>query len=89
LVAVLDPDVVLRADGGAVLAGLPREVRGADAVAGQALTWSQVDDGAALAAPAFAQLRAPEFRSAARPLRTTGNSARSPSRDTRLPQRLW
>jgi ketosteroid isomerase-like protein len=43
LVALLDPDVVLRADGGAILTGLSREVRGADAVAGQALTWSQVD----------------------------------------------
>ncbi len=43
LVAVLDPDVVLRADGGAVLAGASREVRGAAAVAGRALTWSQVD----------------------------------------------
>jgi RNA polymerase sigma factor (sigma-70 family) len=43
LVAVLDPDVVLRADGGAVLAGASREVRGAEAVAGQALSWSQVD----------------------------------------------
>jgi RNA polymerase sigma factor (sigma-70 family) len=43
LVAVLDPDVVLRADGGAVLAGASREVHGAEAVAGQALTWSRVD----------------------------------------------
>jgi RNA polymerase sigma-70 factor (ECF subfamily) len=41
LVAVLDPDVVLRADGG--LAGLSRHVRGAETVAGQALTWSRVD----------------------------------------------
>ncbi len=37
LVAVLDPDVVLRADGGS--AGLSRHVRGAEAVAGQALFW--------------------------------------------------
>jgi RNA polymerase sigma factor (sigma-70 family) len=43
LVAVLDPDVVLRADRGAVPAGASREVRGAEEVAGQALTWSQVD----------------------------------------------
>jgi RNA polymerase sigma factor (sigma-70 family) len=43
LVAVLDPDVVLRADGGAVRAGASREVRGARAVAGQALLWSRVD----------------------------------------------
>ena len=43
LVAVLDPDVVLRADGGGV-AGLSRHVEGAPAVAGQALFWSrQVD----------------------------------------------
>jgi RNA polymerase sigma-70 factor (ECF subfamily) len=43
LVAVLDPDVVLRADAGAALAGASREVRGAENVAGQALTWSRVD----------------------------------------------
>jgi RNA polymerase sigma-70 factor (ECF subfamily) len=41
LVAVLDPDVVLRADGG--LSILTREVRGAEAVASQALMWSQVE----------------------------------------------
>jgi RNA polymerase sigma factor (sigma-70 family) len=39
LVAVLDPDIVLRADGGA-LAGLSRVVRGARAVAAQAATFS-------------------------------------------------
>jgi RNA polymerase sigma factor (sigma-70 family) len=43
LVAVLDPDVVLRADAGAALPGATREVRGAGAVASQALTWSRVD----------------------------------------------
>src|SRR5579884_4164843 len=43
LVAVLDPDVVLRADGGGV-PELSRHVRGAAAVAGQALYWTkQVD----------------------------------------------
>jgi RNA polymerase sigma factor (sigma-70 family) len=42
LVAVLDPDVVLRADSGAVLAGRSREVRGARAVAEQALTFSRL-----------------------------------------------
>jgi RNA polymerase sigma factor (sigma-70 family) len=42
LLAVLDPDVVLRADSGAVLAGLSREVRGARAVAEQALTFSRL-----------------------------------------------
>jgi RNA polymerase sigma-70 factor, ECF subfamily len=41
LVAVLDPQVVLRADGGAT--GLSREVHGAKSVAGQALMWSRVD----------------------------------------------
>jgi RNA polymerase sigma factor (sigma-70 family) len=41
LVAVLDPDVVLRADGG--LTGPSQHVRGAETVAGQALLWSRVD----------------------------------------------
>jgi RNA polymerase sigma factor (sigma-70 family) len=41
LVAVLDPDVVLRADGG--LTGPTHHVRGAEAVAGQAVLWSRVD----------------------------------------------
>jgi RNA polymerase sigma-70 factor (ECF subfamily) len=41
LVAVLDPEVALRADGG--IGGLSRHVRGAEAVAGQALMWSRVD----------------------------------------------
>jgi RNA polymerase sigma-70 factor (ECF subfamily) len=40
LVAVLDPDIVLRADGGA-LAGLSRIVRGAREVASQAATFSR------------------------------------------------
>jgi RNA polymerase sigma factor (sigma-70 family) len=43
LVATLDPDVVLRADGGAALAGLSAEVRGAANVARQAVLWSRVD----------------------------------------------
>src|ERR687889_753753 len=42
LLAVLDPDVVLRMDGGAVRAGLSREVRGARAVAEQTLTFSRL-----------------------------------------------
>src|SRR5579864_499399 len=42
LVAVLDPDIVLRADGGAVAAA-SRIVRGAQAVAGRAVMWSRVD----------------------------------------------
>jgi RNA polymerase sigma factor (sigma-70 family) len=41
LVAVLDPDVELRADFG--LAGRSHHVRGAESVAGQALVWSRVD----------------------------------------------
>jgi RNA polymerase sigma factor (sigma-70 family) len=40
LVAVLDPDVVLRADGGPT--GLSRHVQGAESVASQALLWSRV-----------------------------------------------
>jgi RNA polymerase sigma-70 factor (ECF subfamily) len=41
LVAVLDPDVVLRADGG--MTGLSHRAEGAATVAGQALMWSRVD----------------------------------------------
>jgi RNA polymerase sigma factor (sigma-70 family) len=41
LLAVLDPDVVARADTGAVPAGVAREVRGARAVAEQALSFSR------------------------------------------------
>ena len=53
LVAVLDPDVVLRADVGAVAAGaMPagasRLVRGARAVAGQALTFERLGSGGAV-----------------------------------------
>ena len=43
LVAVLDPDVVLRADRGAVPARVAREVRGAAAVASQALMYRRLD----------------------------------------------
>jgi RNA polymerase sigma factor (sigma-70 family) len=42
LVAVLDPDVELRADGGR-MRGLTQHVRGAEAVAGQAVMWARVD----------------------------------------------
>jgi len=42
LLAVLDPDVVLRADWGAVPAGLSRKVRGAPAVAEGALTFARL-----------------------------------------------
>jgi RNA polymerase sigma-70 factor (ECF subfamily) len=41
LVAVLDPDVVLRADGG--MTGLSHHVEGAEAVASQATMWTQAD----------------------------------------------
>ena len=41
LVAVLDPDVVLRSDGGVARAGISVLVRGAAAVAGRALTFSR------------------------------------------------
>jgi RNA polymerase sigma-70 factor (ECF subfamily) len=41
LVAVLDPDVVLRADGGRT--GLTQHLRGAATVASEALFWSRVD----------------------------------------------
>ncbi len=41
LVAVLDPDVVLRADGGA-MPGLSRHIRGAETVASQARTFSRI-----------------------------------------------
>jgi RNA polymerase sigma-70 factor (ECF subfamily) len=41
LVAVLDPDVVLRADAGAVPPGASRVVRGAPAVAAQALAFAR------------------------------------------------
>jgi len=50
LVAVLDPDIVLRSDGGVVLPGASRVVRGAAAVAAQALTFSQL---AGVAQPAL------------------------------------
>ena len=43
LVATLDPDIVLRSDGGAALAALSGEVHGALAVAQQATLWSQVE----------------------------------------------
>jgi len=42
LVAVLDPDVVLRSDGGRI-EGLSQYVVGAEAVAGQAVMWGRVD----------------------------------------------
>jgi len=45
LVAVLDPDVVLRADGGALPAGASRVVRGPAAVAGQALRFRRFGSG--------------------------------------------
>ncbi len=41
LIAVLDPEVVLRADFG--LAGIPLHVQGAETIASRALRWSRVD----------------------------------------------
>lgn len=43
LVATLDPDIVLLADGGAARAGVTAQVRGALAVARRAAIWSRVD----------------------------------------------
>jgi RNA polymerase sigma factor (sigma-70 family) len=43
LVATLDPDVVLRADGGTALAAMSAQVRGAENVARRAALWSRVD----------------------------------------------
>jgi RNA polymerase sigma-70 factor (ECF subfamily) len=43
LVAVLDKDVVLRADGGTAATGVSDEVHGATQVASRALAWSRVD----------------------------------------------
>jgi RNA polymerase sigma-70 factor (ECF subfamily) len=42
LLAVLDPEVVLRVDGGLIPAGASRVVRGSRAVAGQALAFSRL-----------------------------------------------
>ena len=46
LVAVLDPDVVLRSDGGGARPGLDTQVHGARAVAGQAMTFRRFAAGA-------------------------------------------
>jgi RNA polymerase sigma-70 factor (ECF subfamily) len=46
LLAVLDPDVVLRADAGASRPGMTRLIRGARAVAGQALTFRRFGETA-------------------------------------------
>ncbi|MGH8934419.1 MAG: sigma-70 family RNA polymerase sigma factor [Egibacteraceae bacterium] len=53
LVAVLDPDVVLRADRGALPVGASRVVRGAPAVAGQALVGGGFSGRAWFARPAL------------------------------------
>lgn len=45
LLAVLDPDVVLRADGGRTLAAVSKMVRGAEAVIAQALTYAKFRTG--------------------------------------------
>jgi RNA polymerase sigma-70 factor (ECF subfamily) len=46
LLAVLDPEVVVRADRGALAPGAPTEVRGAKVVAAQALAFRQLAGGA-------------------------------------------
>ncbi|MFD3568315.1 sigma-70 family RNA polymerase sigma factor [Streptomyces sp. NPDC058667] len=46
LLAVLDPDVVLRADGGKALEAVSKIVRGAEAVVAQALTYAKFRTGA-------------------------------------------
>jgi ketosteroid isomerase-like protein len=53
LLAVLDPDVVVRADRGAARAGAPAEVRGAAAVAEQVLTTGGFGRLARMAQPAL------------------------------------
>ncbi|MFB7515837.1 sigma-70 family RNA polymerase sigma factor [Streptomyces sp. NPDC056144] len=57
LLAVLDPDVVLRADGGTLLAAASKLVRGAEAVVAQALTYARFKQASlpvvANGAPAF------------------------------------
>ena len=53
LIAVLDPDVVLRADYGPAPALAPREVHGAAAVADQALTFSRLSGPGLHARPAL------------------------------------
>ena len=78
LLAVLDPDVVLRADGGAGAAGASRVVRGARNVAEGAL-------GSRLArSRAGARERSPGLRRG--PARTAGPSSPSPSPATRSPR---
>ena len=53
LLAVLDPDIVLRADVGAMPAGASRMVRGARAVAGQALTFASLGGPGRVSRPAL------------------------------------
>jgi RNA polymerase sigma factor (sigma-70 family) len=53
LVALLDPEAVVRADRGAAPAGAPAEVRGAEAVAGQVLTIGGFGRLARMAQPAL------------------------------------
>ncbi len=62
LLAVLDPDVVLRADRAAVLAGASREVRGAAAVAAQAVRGGARAARAALVDGAVGVVVAPRGR---------------------------
>ncbi|MFC9340635.1 RNA polymerase sigma factor SigJ [Streptomyces sp. NPDC057020] len=61
LLAVLDPDVVLRADGGRTLAAVSKVVRGAEAVIAQALTYARFKQASlpviVNGAPAFLSVR--------------------------------
>jgi RNA polymerase sigma factor (sigma-70 family) len=75
LIALLDPDVVLRADGGAALAAGSRLVRGASAVAKQTVTFAR--SGAGDARPALVNGAAGVvFSSRGRPFSVVGFTVR-------------
>jgi RNA polymerase sigma-70 factor (ECF subfamily) len=75
LIALLDPDVVLRADGGAALAAGSRLVRGASAVARQTVTFAR--SGAGDATPALVNGAAGVvFSSRGRPFSVVGFTVR-------------
>ncbi|CAM5456047.1 hypothetical protein SNARM312S_07340 [Streptomyces narbonensis] len=103
LLAVLDPDVVLRADGGRVLAAASKVVRGAEAVISQALmyakfkqrrcrSWSTARPRSSrswtAARPCSCRSRSPGTgSSASRSWRTRSGSPRSTSRTRTWPAR--
>jgi ketosteroid isomerase-like protein len=77
LLAVLDPEVVLRADAAAVRAGAPAEVRGAAAVTEHALTAGGFPRLARLARPALVNGAAGVvFAAAGRPFAVVGFTVR-------------